>query len=204
MGKYLLLSNHQIVAEKLVSLLGASYLTDHTLFLPYALNCFDSNPWLEVKDVFLRFGVTSTEPSSNAKKLADDILTSKAVYICGGNTFFLMQKLRELKLDVVLQQFIEAGGLIIGESAGAAVLGPSIEWVRHLDSLNHTPDFTDFRGLGFLDFIPVPHFGLESYQEHFLTITKELMENSSPFIPIQDGEMVTLEDDSFKYIRDAK
>jgi hypothetical protein len=51
---------------------------------------------------------------------------------------------------------------------------------------------------------PHTHFPLQTHQEHFLTITKELMENSSPFIPIQDGEMVTLEDDSLKYIRDAK
>lgn len=50
-----------------------------------------------------------------------------AIYIDGGNTFQLMDKIRETHTFELLHRFLHNGGVINGDSAGAIVLGSHIE-----------------------------------------------------------------------------
>ena len=99
-------------------------------------------------------------------KIKDVLDDCDCIYISGGNTFFLMQELRKTGTDKLIIEQIEKGKLYIGESAGAMILAPNIEYAKDMDDhLTQTPDFTDFKGLGIVEFYPVVHFNSFPFEE---------------------------------------
>lgn len=70
-----------------------------------------------------------------------------------------MQELRRTGTDKLLIDQIENGKLYIGESAGTMILASNIEYAKDMDNhLEQTPGFTDFSGLGVIDFYPIVHY----------------------------------------------
>ena len=105
-----------------------------------------------------------TQCSKN--KIKDVLYDCDCIYISGGNTFFLMQELRKTGADKYIIEQVEKGKLYIGESAGAMILAPNIEYAKDMDDhLTQTPDFTDFKGLGIVEFYPVVHFNSFPFEE---------------------------------------
>ena len=49
-----------------------------------------------------------------------------AVYIGGGNTFYLWKKVKEAQFDKKLDRYIKDGGVVYGGSAGAIIIGKDI------------------------------------------------------------------------------
>lgn len=80
-----------------------------------------------------------------------------AVYVCGGETFVLLQSLDRHDLRRVLAQKVRAGLPYVGLSAGAVIAGPSAEPVSLMDDVTLAPGLTDHRGLGLIDTVPIPH-----------------------------------------------
>jgi dipeptidase E len=56
-----------------------------------------------------------------------------AVYIAGGNTYWLLAQLLRSGFDRHLSQYVQGGGMVYGGSAGAVVLGWDIGTIAHLD-----------------------------------------------------------------------
>ncbi|MFT4088399.1 MAG: Type 1 glutamine amidotransferase-like domain-containing protein [Gordonia sp. (in: high G+C Gram-positive bacteria)] len=85
-----------------------------------------------------------------------------ALYVCGGETFFLLHALRGTDdaprgLDVVLADRVRTGLPYIGLSAGSVLAGSSIEPISGLDDPTLAPGLTNLRGLGLVDTAVVPH-----------------------------------------------
>ena len=77
-----------------------------------------------------------------------------------------MQELRRTGADRYITEQVEKGKLYIGESAGAMILAPNIEYAKDMDDhLVQTPGFTDFGGLGIVSFYPVVHFDSFPFEE---------------------------------------
>jgi dipeptidase E len=53
---------------------------------------------------------------------------------------------------------VTAGIPYIGESAGAMVLAPNIDYAASYDNPKMAQDITDYNGLGIVDFYPCPHY----------------------------------------------
>ena len=104
--------------------------------------------------------VKELEITRCSKNEIEDVLTScDCIYVSGGNTFFLLQELRRTGVDRYIIEQVEQGKLYVGESAGAMILAPNIEYAKDMDDhLALTPGFTDFGGLGIVSFYPVVHF----------------------------------------------
>lgn len=81
-------------------------------------------------------------------------------YICvtGGNTFFLLQEMNRSGAGDLIKKQINAGKLFIGESAGAILLAPDIEYVKDTDDPLVAPQLKTFEALNIIDFYPVPHY----------------------------------------------
>ena len=60
-----------------------------------------------------------------------DFKNYDAIYIGGGNTYFLLNMLKKCDLDEKLVDYYNNGGIIYGGSAGALILGKSIETVSY-------------------------------------------------------------------------
>lgn len=98
----------------------------------------------------------STATRAQTRRMLED---NDYIYVSGGNTFYLLQELRSTGADQALVREVESGTPYLGESAGAMVVAPHIEYARFMDDPTAAPDLESFTGLGLIDFFPVPHYG---------------------------------------------
>ena len=131
--------------------------------------------------------ITQCEKKEIVKVLND----CDCIYITGGNTFFLMQELRRTGTDKLIVEQVEKGKLYIGESAGAMIFAPNIEYAKRMDNnLLLTPDFEDFSGLGVVDFYPVVHFNSFPFEEATRKIIQE--DGYLPLKPITNEQAIVV------------
>lgn len=112
--------------------------------------------WKALEDL----GMQITELNINtteAPKIKETIKNADCIYTSGGNTFYLLQELRKTGVDELIKQHIFTGKLYIGESAGAMITAPNIEYVCLMDDPNEGKELTDFEALNVVDFSTVPH-----------------------------------------------
>ncbi len=76
------------------------------------------------------------------------------IYVVGGNTFDLRRAMLETQFDEKLRRYLDDGGVYVGESAGAVVVGPSL---RGFEIMDEAPTKPSWEGLGIIDTILVPH-----------------------------------------------
>ena len=102
------------------------------------------------------------EPLDVAEASAEEIQVSlyrgDLIYISGGNTFYLLQERKRKGADKLIQREIETGKPYIGESAGAMILAPSIEYVQLMNEIQAAPELTSFAALDLIQKYPLPHY----------------------------------------------
>lgn len=88
------------------------------------------------------------------------------IYVCGGNTFYLLYHLKKSGADKVLSKLLKKNNIIyIGVSAGSIVLAPTIQLAAIVDPDPNDIGLTDFTGLGVIDFEIHPHYDPEQESE---------------------------------------
>lgn len=95
--------------------------------------------------------------SASRSEIADKLANNDFIYITGGNTFYLLQELKKSGADKLIVQAVREGKLYIGESAGAMVTSPHIEYVATMDSVKKAPELKSFDAMALVDCYPVPH-----------------------------------------------
>ena len=86
-----------------------------------------------------------------SKRNFSDLRNYDAVYIGGGNTYGLLDKLRRNDFGDLLKRYLHKGGIVYGGSAGAIIFGRDIETAGFGgDSDRNFLGMTDFRGLNML------------------------------------------------------
>ena len=82
-----------------------------------------------------------------------------AVYICGGNTYFILDRIRKTGLATALREFARTNGLYIGVSAGSIIVGRDIT-IAGFGSEGDPNEIglKDLKGLEFLDLGVFPHY----------------------------------------------
>lgn len=96
--------------------------------------------------------------TATIEEISSKIKKNDFIYVTGGNTFYLLQELRRTGADKVIVDEVDAGKLYIGESAGAVITSPNIEYVKAMDSVKKAPTLESFDALGLVDFYTVPHY----------------------------------------------
>ena len=85
------------------------------------------------------------------------------IYIAGGNTFFLLQALKQSGADRLIREEVHKGKPYIGESAGAIAAAPDIAYSSAMDDPGKAPGLQDYTGLHLTEWYPVPHQGNPEY-----------------------------------------
>lgn len=80
------------------------------------------------------------------------------IYAAGGNSFFLLQEMKKSGADKLIKEQVREGKVYIGESAGAIVAAPDIEFARSMDSVKRATELVSYDGLDMIEFYPVPHY----------------------------------------------
>lgn len=121
------------------------------LYLPIALR---GHKLYSTAHLWMKNIVSLHERTDVEFEVADDLLKYRfedlnlfdAIYIGGGNTWSLMQELKDSGFSDVLTKYIETGGQVYGGSAGAIILGKRID--THDDE--NKIEFNNKFGLGLL------------------------------------------------------
>ena len=164
-------------------------------FIPTASIHEDFNQYVEEgKEALVSLGLTIREleiMQCEREQIEKVLKDCDCIYISGGNTFFLMQELRRTGTDKLIVEQVEKGKLYIGESAGAMVFAPNIEYATKMDNhLSMTPGFEDFTALGIVKFYPVVHFN--SFP--FIEATRIVMQKNChlPLKPITNNQAIVV------------
>ena len=105
-----------------------------------------------------------------------------AIYVCGGNTFFLMQKLKETGLDKKIIDLVNQGRVYVGASAGSVIAGPDISIASPFDE--NDIGLKDMSGLGLTDKVTHPH-----YKDEEKGIFEEFKNKLPyPLVPLTDSQ----------------
>lgn len=131
---------------------------------------------------------------SDEVMLTSTLDTIDALFVAGGNTFYLMQQIRRRNLVQPLCDYIASERPYIGASAGAIICGPTIEPVRTLDDPNAAPDLVDYSGLAIVDFVVLPHYGKPKYLPRYEAI-EERFGSEFPLVKLRDNEAIVLDPD---------
>lgn len=132
--------------------------------------------------------------TASAEEISTKLTQNDIIYVSGGNTFFLLQELKKSGADKMIIREVSAGKLYIGESAGAVVAAPNIEYVKRMDSVKQAPELENFDALGLVDFYTVPHYTNMPFKK----IAQQIIDDHSATLnlsPISNKDAITINDD---------
>lgn len=121
------------------------------------------------------------------------------IYMCGGNTAYLLNKLRRTGSYELIMEKVNAGKPYIGTSAGSIICGPKVPDYFSEEE----PELEDRAAFNFVNFTMMPHWGDAYFEER--DIVKRLgtsyKPDQNPILILTDRQYVqVLEDGAFKII----
>ena len=89
------------------------------------------------------------------------IESADIIYVCGGNTFYLLQQMNTSGFTEWISSKGKSNKLYIGVSAGSVVAGPTVELLHYLkDTDQNDCGLENFDGLGLTECLVCPHYSL--------------------------------------------
>jgi dipeptidase E len=137
----------------------------------------------------------STEAYSTIQAVFED---ADVIYFTGGNSFFLMDQLRKTETDELLKKELANGKLMIGESAGAIICAPTIQYIEQMDEKPEDYSQEDNEGLDLIDFYVLPHYLTAPFKK----ITERIMAEFSDLniCVINNHQAIIVNDEGSKVI----
>jgi len=165
MKKLLLTSNgftNQKILHAFKNLVGKELSDIKVLYIPTACraNSAEALAYISAsKNNLVTHGITKENITEyNLDSDLSDLSKYNAVYVGGGNTFYLLHRIKETGFDKKLISAIENGLTYVGVSAGSIITGPTIETAGPFDE--NDIGITDFRGMNLTDTILIPHYSI--------------------------------------------
>ncbi len=154
------------------------------------------------KDLLSKMGLVVDELELSTAPyldIANKLECNDYIYIVGGNTFFLLQEINRSGAGNIIKDQINAGKLFIGESAGAIILAPNIEYSKDTDDPLAAPLLKSFEGLNVIDFYPVPHYKSEPLME-VVDIVISKYGNKLPLVPFSNSQAILVRKKEWKIL----
>jgi len=120
--------------------------------------------------------------------LTDELLACDAIHLSGGDPFQLLGSIRKRNFGPVLRKYWENGGILLGISAGAIVLTPSIN-ISHVFYKSRTDKH---QAVGLVDFHFLPHWNLRVGRLKDVQIFSK--ENQATIYACNDGDGMVIKD----------
>lgn len=160
------------------------------LFIPTASRTEEEKFYVRKSfDQLLGLGVRSNnicwfDPDDSSTHLK--VSEIDCVYVCGGNPFFLLMKLKECGYFAKIREWVNEGLLYIGVSAGSMIAAPDINYICWEE--RNDCGLKDTIGLNFLAAGILPHF-----TEDFGKAAISLREKGFEVLPLSDRQAVAIQ-----------
>lgn len=100
------------------------------IFIPTAAITEDAKAMIPIcKDQLLNVGILEDNIYTydlDRIMSCDEICNFNAIYVCGGNPQYLLNKMNETEFYIPLKKFLDNGGVYLGVSAGSIVLSENL------------------------------------------------------------------------------
>ena len=161
MKKLFLTSSFADVTKEFEKFAGAVLEGKTVTFIPTASLVEDVRFYVENdKNAFRKLGILVDEldvSGSTEQQIAAKLYANDYIFISGGNTFYLLQELKNTGTDKLIRKLIDDGKVYIGSSAGTVILAPDIRYIEKMDDATKADSLTDYTALNVVDFYPLPH-----------------------------------------------
>jgi len=130
-----------------------------------------------------------------------ELLKSKdAVYVQGGNTFYLLRCIRESGFDKLIKELLNRGVIYIGVSAGSYITCPTIEMASWKHRDNNIVNLKDLTGLNLVPFLLSVHYKPE-YEQN---IKEAIAKTTYPVKILTDEQAILVKDNKIKLVGRGK
>lgn len=180
---------HKEVANKFLSIIPKSAGELKILFIPTASRTEEEMVFVRKSlDELLSVGVNK----DNVVWFDPDDTTTyrdnteiDCIYVCGGNTFYLLHKLKQSGFFPKIKKWVNEGLLYIGASAGSVIATSNIDYILCMD-INDC-ELNDTTGLSFISACIIPH-----YTNEFAEVVDALQKQGVEVKTISDSEALAI------------
>ena len=198
--KLYLASYAMVSMAKIIKHEGRDFVGKKAIFIPTAGDPYDNKDFIEADRIALeKYGLDVVEmdiKNKNEEEIRKAIVGADIVLVAGGDTFYLMAKLKENGADKVIKDFIEKNGIYIGSSAGSIICCPTIEGAEEFDNPNLAKELDNFDGMGVFKDVIIPHTQKEKYFERIRRATERLEAKGYKIYPLTDDDVLFFDGDS--------
>lgn len=185
---------------KIIKHEGRDFAGKKAVFIPTAGDPYDNKDFVEADRIALeKYGLDIVEmdiKNKNEEEIREIIDGADIVLVAGGDTFYLMEKLKESGADKIIKEFVARGGIYIGSSAGSIICCPTIEGAEDFDDPNLAPKLDNFNGLGIFRNVIIPHAQKEKYFERIRRATERLESKGFKVYPLTDDDVLFFDGNS--------
>ncbi len=132
----------------------------------------------------------------NEEELRRIFINKDAVFVQGGNTFYLLKQARMSGFDKVIKELVYKGLLYIGISAGTYITCPTIEQASWKNPNGNRYGLIDLTAFNLVPFLIFAHYT----EDHRLLLEKAVKTTSLPVVAISDTQAVFVEDNIYKIV----
>lgn len=128
------------------------------------------------------------------------LLSSDAIFLGGGNTYYFLKHLKARKLLAKLKRYSRKGGILLGLSAGSILMTPSVGTaaVPSHDSDENEVGIRDQRAMGLVKFEFSPHYErMKRSDQELLRYSRRL---DYPVYACRDGEGIVVRDGTIRFV----
>lgn len=179
--------------DEIVRILGGAR---HILFVPYALRDWDRYAEL-VDERFGRMGL-ATHSIHTARKPSHAVKEAEAIFVGGGNTFRLLERLARAKLLQGIRESVRRGSVYMGASAGANVACPTIKTTNDMPIVQPR----SFKAMALVPFNVNPHYCARDPESTHMGEDRDTRilefheENKEIVVGLREGGMLRIEEES--------
>jgi len=156
-------------------------------------------PWVkEAIDELRSMGVVSVEEWTMDEPFnASSFDSHDIVFVNGGNTFYLLKKMRNAQFAQAVEAFVNRGGLYVGVSAGSIVAGPSIDVAAcKTAGDSNNVGLANLAALNLVNTAIYPHFRPEQQTE----VNEFQATVAYPVVALKDGEALLVQNESIERV----
>ncbi len=136
----------------------------------------------------------------NEEELYKMFAGKQVIHMEGGNTFYLLNAVRESGFENVLRRLLDEGITYVGSSAGAYITCPTIEMMYWKPKGHPTYGVTDLKAMNLVPFLLLVH-----YKDELEHIIKEKIKTAShPVRILRDGQGILVENGKYTFVGDGE
>ena len=191
------------IDKRIVKLCGKE--KPNFLFIGLASNFADSYYKL-IKDIYKNLGCEtgkiSNKTLTHIEVVEEKIRKADIIYIGGGDTVKLVNVLKENGIDKMLREKLDTNSVLSGISAGAiAYLKSGLSDTEIINNISN--NYVEIDGLGFIDYMFVPHFSSDPKKMEDL---KKVLEKNKDKLALCVDNCAAIEftDQSISVIKSSK